>query len=54
MYKTQEYLQNKHKNISLFQHHMFFPFRVVIHPIRDQKDGGLFSYIHNIILLPFF
>jgi len=24
MFKTQEYLQNKHKNISLFQHQMLY------------------------------
>jgi len=41
MFKTQEYLQNKHKSISLFQHQMlFFLFQVVLHPIRDQNDGG--------------
>ena len=39
MFKTQEYLQNKYKSISLFQYQMlFFLFQVVLHPIRDQND----------------
>jgi len=40
MFKTQEYLQKNHKSISLFRHQMFFLFQVVLHPIRDQRDGG--------------
>ena len=46
MFKTQEYLQNKNKSISLFQHQMlFFLFQVVLHPIRDKKDDGYHVFL---------
>jgi len=49
MFKTQEYLQNKNKSISLFQHQMlFFLFQVVLHPIRDQKDDGYHIFLFSL------
>jgi len=48
MFKTLEYLQNKYKSISLFQHHMlFFLFQVVIYPIRDQKDDDYHVFLFS-------
>jgi len=49
MFKTQEYLQNKNKSISLFQHQMlFFLFQVVFHPIRDQKDDAYHVFLFSL------
>jgi len=48
MFKTQEYLQNKHKSISLLQHQKKFLFHVVLHPIRDQKDGGYHVFFYSL------
>ncbi len=49
MFKTQEYLQNKNKSISLFQHQMlFFLFQVVLHPIGDQKDDGYHVFLFSL------
>ena len=47
MFKTQEYLQIKYKSISLFQHQMFFPFQVVLHPISDQKDDDYHVFLFS-------
>jgi len=49
MFKTQEYLQNENKSISLFQHQiLFFLFQVVLHPIRYQKDDGYHVFLFSL------